>query len=221
MSKHVLVTGANRGIGLAFVNEYLDRGCEVTAVCRHSSDELNCTQARIIEGIDVVRAESMPTLKRALADGSIDVLINNAGILRHEVLGDIDYDSVREQMEVNAIGPLRVTESLLGNLAAGSKIALITSRMGSIKDNGSGGNYGYRMSKAALNAAGKSLSRDLRDRNIAVAILHPGFVQTDMVGHAGDIAAGTAAKRLAERIDELSMENSGTFWHSNGEILPW
>ncbi|MAL84047.1 MAG: short-chain dehydrogenase, partial [Idiomarina sp.] len=127
----------------------------------------------------------------------------------------------RAQFEVNALAPLRVTEALLPNLKEGSKVAMITSRMGSIADNGSGSRYGYRMSKAALNAAGKSLSLDLKDQGISVVLLHPGFVQTDMVNHAGDIPAETAAERLIQRIDELSLDTTGQFFHSNGEGLPW
>ncbi len=221
MTQHVVVTGANRGIGLAFVHQYLQRGWQVTAVCRSSSDELNSTGATVIDGIDVTNPEDIARLQAALGSSKIDVLINNAGILRNEVLGDIDYDSITSQFAVNTLGPLRVSEGLLNNLQAGSKIALITSRMGSVADNTSGGRYGYRISKAALNIAGVSLAHDLKSRNIAVAILHPGYVQTDMVNNSGDISAATAAERLTQRIDELTMENTGTFWHSNGEVLPW
>lgn len=217
----VLITGANRGIGLAFVNHYLERGCHVIGVCRKASEELLNSGAEVIEEIDVSQADAVHHLSHALSNQSIDILINNAGILRTEALGSIDYTDVLLQLEVNAVAPLRVTEALLKNMSNGSKVALITSRMGSITDNGSGGYYGYRMSKAALNAAGMSLAKDLQAQGIAVAILHPGFVQTDMVNHAGDISAEEAAGRLIKRIDELSVENTGTFWHSNGEVLPW
>lgn len=97
----------------------------------------------------------------------------------------------------------------------------MTSRMGSIEDNDSGGRYGYRVSKAGLNAAGKSLAVDLKDRGIPVAILHPGFVKTDMTGNNGDITAEQAAHRLVQRMDELNLGNTGTFWHSDGSVLPW
>ncbi|MDX5434571.1 MAG: SDR family NAD(P)-dependent oxidoreductase, partial [Halomonas sp.] len=121
----------------------------------------------------------------------------------------------------NAYGPLRVTEALLDNLSAGSKIANVTSRMGSIADNDSGGRYGYRASKAALNAFGKSLAIDLKPRGIAVAQLHPGYVQTRMVNFGGLIPPEEAAAGIAARIAALTLENSGGFWHSNGEPLPW
>lgn len=221
MTKTVLVTGANRGIGLAFVQRYRQRGDRVIAVCRHSSPELLQSGAQICEGVDVADEAAVANLREQLKGVSIDVLINNAGILRDERLGNIDYQTVQEQFRVNALGPLRVTEALLDNFAKGAKVALITSRMGSIADNTSGGRYGYRMSKAALNMAGMSLARDLAPRGIAVAILHPGYVQTAMVGFGGDISADVAAQRLVERIDQLTLKNSGSFWHSNGEALPW
>jgi NAD(P)-dependent dehydrogenase (short-subunit alcohol dehydrogenase family) len=221
MTNTILVTGANRGIGLAFVQCYRQRGDHVIAVCRRSSPELLQSGADICEGVDVADAESVEKLRERLHGVPIDVLINNAGILRDERLGTINYQAVLEQFAVNALGPLRVTEALLDNFAEGAKVALITSRMGSVADNTSGGRYGYRMSKAALNMAGMSLARDLAPRGIAVAILHPGYVQTAMVGFGGDISADVSAQRLVERIDELTLERSGGFWHSNGEMLPW
>ena len=119
------------------------------------------------------------------------------------------------------LGPLRVTHSLLPALKDGAKVALITSRMGSIADNDSGGSYGYRMSKAALNAAGVSLAQDLAARGIAIAILHPGYVRTDMTGQSGLIDTDESVAGLLQRINELNAQNSGTFWHTNGEVLPW
>lgn len=217
----VVITGANRGIGLELCKHYVKAGHEVYAACRQTSKGLSDSGAQIIEGIDVSTATGIDALAQALHGKSIDILINNAGILKSQSLGTIDYDDVERQFVVNAIGPLRVTESLLPNLRKGAKVALITSRMGSIADNTSGGSYGYRMSKAALNAAGMSLARDLEPRGVSVAILHPGYVQTDMVGGSGDITPAVSAERLAERIEELNLKTSGGFWHSNGEQLPW
>lgn len=219
--KTVVITGANRGIGLALTKVYAEAGAEVIAVCRSSTDELLGLASRVIPGIDVSLDSSIFSLQKALESSSIDILINNAGILRDENLGSIDYNTVREQFEVNTIAPLRVAEALLDSMAAGSKMVFITSRMGSIADNGSGGYYGYRMSKAALNAGVISLAKDVAGRDIAVALLHPGFVQTEMVGMSGDISADDSASRLAQRIAELNSSNSGGFWHSNGETLPW
>lgn len=220
-SSTVVITGASRGIGLSFCRLYQARGFEVFALCRKASKELNALGVNVVEGIDVSDEAGIRRMLSALEGVSIDVLINNAGILRNEVLGSIDQDSIREQFEVNALAPLMVTEALVEQLADSAKVALITSRMGSVADNGSGGRYGYRMSKAALNIAGVSLARDLESRGVAVAILHPGLVGTEMIGGYGDITPDQAAERLAQRVDELNISNSGTFWHSNGEILPW
>ena len=221
MNKVAVITGANRGIGIEFVKHYLSQGWTVYGICRQSSEALNNSGAQVIEGVDVSSADAMPTLESAFSSVQIDLLINNAGILRDEKLPALNFSTIEEQFRVNTLGPLRVTESLLGKMSRGAKIALITSRMGSITDNTSGGRYGYRMSKAALNIAGVSLAQDLKSKGIAVAILHPGYVATDMVGGSGDITPEVAASRLAQRIDELTLETSGGFWHSNGEQLPW
>ncbi|MCH8499577.1 MAG: SDR family oxidoreductase [Marinobacter sp.] len=221
MSKHVLITGANRGIGLELTRNYASQGYKVIGVCRESSAELDELASQVIDGIDVTQPDDIERLIDLLGDQNLDILINNAGLLQDETLGELDFDSIRKQMEINAYAPLRVTEALLPRLNAGSKVALITSRMGSIADNDSGGRYGYRASKAALNAFGKSLSVDLKPRGIAVALLHPGFVKTRMVNFGGLISPEEAAQGLCQRIDELTLDNSGGFWHSNGEQLPW
>ncbi len=221
MQQTILITGAGRGIGLALTEFYLQRGERVFAVCRQTTEELNKTGADAIEGIDVSSPEDVRALRGKMQGISIDILINNAGILSNESLEAMDFDAIAEQLAVNAVAPLRVTHALLDNLRDGSKIGLITSRMGSIADNNSGGYYGYRMSKAALNAAGKSLATDLKSRGISVAILHPGFVSTRMVNFAGEIAPEQAARGLAAQLDALTMDSTGTFRHANGEVLPW
>jgi len=221
MTNTVVVTGANRGIGLAFCRHYHARGWQVYAVCRNSSAELGVLGVEVVAGVDVAREDDVQRLSQQLKGQTIDVLINNAGILRDERLGKLDFDAIQAQFETNALAPLRVTEALQENLGSGSKIANITSRMGSVADNTSGGRYGYRMSKAALNIASVSLARDLAPKGIAVAILHPGLVATEMIGGFGDITPEQAAERLIARIDDLTLETSGTFWHSNGEVLPW
>jgi len=141
-------------------------------------------------------------------------------------LSDLNQETILEQFNVNAVAPLFLSHALLDNLSSGSKIGLITSRMGSVTDNTSGGRYGYRMSKAALNIAAVSLARDLSDENISVGIYHPGYVQTEMVNSDGilsngDISATEAAARLISLMDNLTMADSGVFKHSNGETLPW
>lgn len=217
-----LVTGANRGIGLEYCRQLKDRGDHVIAVCRSASEELKNLDISVETDVDITSDESVANLVTRLDHQSIDVLINNAGILERVSLDYLDFDSIRKQFEVNAIGPLRLTHALLNNLKSGSKIILMTSRMGSIDDNTSGGSYGYRMSKVALSMAGKSLSVDLKSRGIAVGILHPGLVKTRMTGFTNSgITPEQAVKGLLARIDELNLENTGTFWHSNGEILPW
>lgn len=217
-----LVTGANRGIGLEYCRQLQQRGDEIIAVCRSSSSELEELEVRIEKGIDITVEASVTHLVDRLAEKVIDVLINNAGIIQRVTLEDLDFESIRQQFEVNAIGALRITKALLPNLERGSKIVLMTSRMGSIEDNTSGSSYGYRMSKVALSMAGKSLSHDLRFQGIAVAILHPGLVQTRMTGFTqSGITPEQSVKGLLDRISELTLENSGTFWHANGEILPW
>lgn len=219
--KCAVITGANRGIGLALTQEYLKNNYRVIAVCRSTSEALNATNTEVISGIDMSDEKSITLLAERLKNVNIDVLINNAGMLDVDTLGSIDFKALLKQLEVNSLGPLRVTEALLNNLNDGAKIGLITSRMGSISDNGSGGYYGYRMSKAALNAAGMSIAVDLSPKGIAVAILHPGFVQTGMVNMSGDVSATAAAQGLIERMNALTLETSGTFWHANGEQLPW
>ncbi|XKH58838.1 SDR family oxidoreductase [Halomonas sediminis] len=221
MSSTVLITGANRGVGLALAQHYQQAGWDVIGVCRSTSQELAEAARQVIDNIDVTQAQDVARLAEKLNGVSLDLLINNAGLLHDESLGSIDFDSIREQMEVNAYAPLRVTEALLSCLGDGAKIANITSRMGSMADNDSGGRYGYRASKAALNAFGKSLAVDLAPQGIAVAQLHPGYVKTRMVNFGGMITPEEAAAGIAERIEALSLETTGGFWHSNGEPLPW
>jgi NAD(P)-dependent dehydrogenase (short-subunit alcohol dehydrogenase family) len=216
-----LVTGANRGIGLSFVKLLKARGDTVIAACRRETPELAALGVELASGVDVTSDKSLNLLAEKLKGRTLDVLINNAGLLASESFPDLDFASIQRQIEVNAYGPLRVTHKLSTNLKRGSKVALITSRMGSIGDNTSGGMYGYRMSKAALNAAGKSLALDLSRLGVAVAILHPGYVKTEMTGNHGSVEPDAAARDLLQRIDELSLENSGTFWHANGSVLPW
>jgi len=216
-----LITGANRGIGLALAERLKAQNHTITAVCRKSSPALEALGVRVVSGIDIGQDGAEQRLAELAGGQTYDWVIANAGVLQHERLDDLDFDSVKTQLEVNALGPLRTVFALLPCLREGGKIALITSRRGSIADNNSGSYYGYRMSKAALNAAGVSLALDLQPRGIAVALLHPGYVRTDMTANQGSIAPHDAAAQLIERIEALELKNSGTFWHANGEILPW
>lgn len=221
MQKTAVITGANRGIGLAMAQIFKSKGYAVKGVCRSSSPALEALGVDVIDGVDVATDDGIARLESALVTTNIDVLVCNAGILRDENLEHFNLETMRDQFEVNTLAPLRVVHALQSQLGAGSKIAMITSRMGSIADNTSGGRFGYRMSKAALNIASVSLSHDLAERDIAVGIYHPGYVQTDMVGGRGDISASEAANRIIGLIDNLTMAESGLFKHSNGQQLPW
>lgn len=216
-----VVTGANRGIGLEFARQLKARGTSVVAICRKSSPELDALGVRIESGIDVTEPAAGSRLAERLAMDDIDLLIQNAGMLVADSLEDVDLDKLRAQFELNAVAPLMLTRALAPRLRKGSKVALITSRMGSIADNGSGGYYGYRMSKAALNAAGVSLAHDLKPRGVAVVMLHPGAVRTEMTRGHGMIEADESVRGLLQRIDELNLETSGRFLHQNGEALRW
>ena len=216
-----LVVGANRGIGLSLCKRFKALGREVIAAGRRSSPALDALGARVELGVDVTDDASVAALGKRLEGVVLDELVCNAGILHEDDLDGVDLADVRAQLEVNALGPLRVAKALHKNIRRGGKLALITSRMGSIADNASGGYYGYRMSKAALNAAGMSLARDLRGAGIAVAILHPGHVRTDMTEGSGNVDPDAAAQQLINRVDALTLETTGTFWHANGQVLPW
>lgn len=217
----ILITGAARGIGLALTRLFAARGDRVIALCRTQSAELAQIEGiRIIDAIDVSSDTAVQRLQNLLDKQPLDVVIHNAGVMSDESLHDLALDRIRHQLEINSLAPLRLTQALLGNLRNGSKLVLITSRMGSIEDNSSGGMYGYRMSKAALNMAGKSLAVDLKPQGIAVGIFHPGLVATALSGEQG-IAPELAAQALIERIDALSLDNSGHFLHANGNPLPW
>ncbi|PJK14701.1 short-chain dehydrogenase [Lysobacteraceae bacterium NML07-0707] len=221
---NILITGANRGIGLALTRLYRERGDTVYAVCRNTSPALAASGAQVIDGIDMRDAASIARLPEVLTGVQLNTVILNAGIFSNETLDKLDdaaLTAIRQQFEVNTLGPLLTAHAVLGQLGEGSKLAIITSRMGSVSDNGSGAYYGYRASKAAVNAVGKSLAVDLAARGIAVCLLHPGLVATEMVGGKGDVSPEQAAEGLAARVDALNLANTGSFWHANGSALPW
>lgn len=216
-----VVTGANRGIGLELCRQLRARGEEVIAACRTPSKELEATGSTVVSGVDVASPAGADALVKATEGKPIDVLLNNAGILIPDSIGSLDYEAIERSFRTNAMGPLRITEALLPRMKKGSKIALVSSRVGSIGDNSSGGMYAYRMSKVALNMAGMSLARDLASRGILVVVLHPGFIKTEMTGGHGNDDPPVAAKGLLARIDALTPETSGHFFHANGQELPW
>jgi NAD(P)-dependent dehydrogenase (short-subunit alcohol dehydrogenase family) len=216
-----VVTGANRGIGLELVRQLHDRGAAVVAICRNRSIELDRLGVRVESGYDLTAPGSWLSIGRIFERENIDLLIQNAGIASLASKDSVELDEVHAQFATNAVAPLILTRALAARLTRGGKVALISSRMGSIGDNGSGGYYGYRMSKAALNAAGVSLAHELRPAGVALVVLHPGAVRTDMTKHTGTIEVQEAARGLLARIDELRLETTGRFVHQNGEILPW
>lgn len=219
--KTALITGANRGIGLELAKQYQEKGYRVIAACRKSNSELEKLNCQVEENVDVANYDSIQNLAKKLKGQHLDVLINNAGILDSVSLENIDYESMRQQFEINSLGPLKVTECLLPNLHEGSKIGILTSRMGSVSDNTSGGQYGYRASKAAANMIGVSLAHDLKPNGVSVAILHPGYVRTGMTGNNGLIDTDESASGLVKIMQNLNLDNTGKFWHTDGSILPW
>eukprot|EP00736_Rhodelphis_marinus_P009485 Rmarinus@m.28162 len=222
---NVVITGGDRGIGLELCRLYRQRGDRVFAVCQVTSKQLEELDVRVITGIDLTDDAAVLKVPEELGSTPVDVLVNNAGIYpRGGFDGNLNFDDVLEAYDVNCVGAVRLSHALRHHLRTGSKIAMISSRMASVEDNTSGGHYAYRMSKAAMNQAGKCLALDLADRGVAVTILHPGYVRTGMSYFQGDLSASTAAEGLMKRIDELDLETSGYFWHaqySGGNVLPW
>lgn len=217
-----VVTGANRGIGLELCRQLHARGEVVLAACRKRSAELDAVGCRVIEGVDVATDAAAGLIDAALGEGeAIDVLLNNAGVLVPDRVGAVDFRALEEQLTVNAVGPLRLSMALLPRMKKGAKIAFVSSRAGSMGDGPGGGLYGYRMSKAALNMGGVNLARDLSAQGILVTLLHPGYVRTDMTGGSGNEDPPAAAAGLLARIDELTPDRSGRFFHANGQELPW
>lgn len=219
---NIAITGANRGIGLALTEQYSNAGEKVYALCRQSSKELEqLNNVTIITNIDVTDQHLKPKLQEKIDSKTIDLFINNAGIATWDTFEDFEFEKIRQQFEVNTLGPLNMMRQMNPFLAPKAKVGIITSRMGSISDNTSGGYYGYRISKAAANAMGRSLAHDIKKEGHPVAILHPGFVKTDMTNHNGDISTKDSAAGLMAVMSKLSIENTGRFWHTNGEELPW
>jgi NAD(P)-dependent dehydrogenase (short-subunit alcohol dehydrogenase family) len=216
-----VVTGANRGIGLELVRQLAARGDSVVAACRETSPGLSALHVDVYENLDVSDEQSVAEFAGGLGDEPVDMLINNAGVLTTEELDSLDWGRMRHQFEVNALGPLRVTSALIPRMAKAGKIGILSSRVGSLQDNSSGGMYGYRMSKAAVNMAGVNLAHDLKPRGIAVFLFHPGYVKTGMTHGQGYTEPEEAARGLIERMDTLTLADTGTFWHANGEPLPW
>ncbi|AQS36080.1 dehydrogenase of unknown specificity, short-chain alcohol dehydrogenase like [Shewanella psychrophila] len=231
MSKHLFITGANRGLGLTMVKQYLQDGWNVTACCREPEQAAELTQlldkndSLSVFQLDVTDHQGLQLLANNLQGEPIDLLINNAGYYgpKGSLLGDIDVDEWRRVFEINSIAPLKVLEAFRANLklASSSTFAILSSKMGSMGDNTSGGAYIYRSSKAAINSVVKSLSVDLREDNIAVVALHPGWVRTEMGGPNGLIDTQESVTGLKRILDGLDMGQSGQFLDFRGQEIPW
>lgn len=221
----VLVTGANRGLGLEFVKQLQAEGYELIGTARHPAraEELKATGARV-EQLDVADADSVAALARRLEGVSIDILINNAGILNRSdsSLDTLDFDEMNRAFQVNSLGPLRVTQALLPNLRSGEKktVVSITSRLGSIELS-NGGLYAYRASKTALNQINKSISAELAPEGFTCVVMHPGWVRTDMGGENATLSKAESISGMVKVIEGLSPESTGKFFNYDGETLPW
>jgi NAD(P)-dependent dehydrogenase (short-subunit alcohol dehydrogenase family) len=221
----VLVTGANRGLGLEFSKQLQAAGYEVIGTARSPDKavELKASGARV-EQLDVSSKASVVALANRLSDVSIDILINNAGMLNRtdSSLGSLDFEIMERTFQVNSLGPLRVIQALLPNLQAGNKktIVNITSRLGSIELS-TGGMYSYRTSKTALNQINKIVSAELAPQGFTSVVIHPGWVRTDMGGAAATLSIPESISAILNVVDGLSVENTGKFYNYDGEELPW
>lgn len=225
---NVLITGANRGLGLEFARQYVAEGWRVLATCRdpdRASALKEISGDVRVAGLDVGRFESIDRLAGELGAEAIDVLINNAGIYggRPQGLGRIDYDAWAETLRIDCLAQIRVAEAFLDHVARSERkvIVAISSKMGSIADNSSGGTYIYRSAKAALNMAMRSLAHDVADRGIVAAVLHPGWVETDMGGPNALIGPAESIAGMRQVIAGLDAAKSGGFYDYRGAEVPW
>jgi NAD(P)-dependent dehydrogenase (short-subunit alcohol dehydrogenase family) len=228
MTGVAVVIGADKGIGLEIVKALAARGeTDVVAVCLGDGADAAAHVGAVIDGVNVTSGADVARMAARLGESfkTIRVLFHISGIMSMDSLGELDFAQAKLEFDVNALGPLRTVEACLPMLTEGSKLGIVTSRIGSLSDNSSGGQYAYRLSKVAANMAGLNLHHDLSKRGIAVRMLHPGMVKTDLVkiypGEFNYITPAQAASGLIARMDELTLESSGEFRHANGELLPW
>jgi NAD(P)-dependent dehydrogenase (short-subunit alcohol dehydrogenase family) len=227
-----LITGANRGLGLEFARQYVSDRWQVYATCRdpESATELRrltddgVDKLRILQ-LDVSNLASVKAAAAKLAGQPIDVLINNAGVMgaQGQIIGNIDYDAWAKVLDANTMGPMRVSEAFVDNVAQSERktIVALTSGMGSISDNTSGGAFAYRSSKAAINMVMRSLAIDLAPRGITCVVVNPGWVQTDMGGPRATLSPAESVSRLRRLIDRLSPAQSGKFFNHDGREYAW
>jgi NAD(P)-dependent dehydrogenase (short-subunit alcohol dehydrogenase family) len=230
--RNMLVTGANRGLGLEFARQYAADGWKVYAACRDPDAARELVQLAAESGgairvlaLEVTDAASVRAAAQSLAGDPIDLLVNNAGVgsPKKQRLGSLDYAAWAQVLDVNTLGPMRVVEAFLDNIANGSdrQIVTLTSAMGSIADNASGGSYAYRSSKAAVNIVMKSLSIDLAPRGISCVVVHPGWVRTAMGGPDGKLTTAESVTALRRLIAGLKPQDTGRFFNYDGKPYPW
>ncbi len=223
--RHVMIIGADRGIGAALVREYKGQGHDVTAVCFQDGDHWYKEGVRVIPDVDVTKDAAVRSLAEQMEEMPIDELVHVSGVGAFEKWGEIDFDVMMDHYNLNALGPLRVSHALADNFSPGGKIGIVTSRMGSIGDNQSGRMYSYRMSKAAANMLGVTLYHQFRPRDVAVMLLHPGTVATEMTKGAKDWDTFTtpeeSAAGLYKQMQALGPETPPEFRHQDGTLLPW
>ena len=218
---NIAIIGSNRGIGLELVKQYQKEGLNVFAFCRKSSEKLQeASPFKIIENFDVTNEENLKDKLTKEAQTTFDIVIHVSGILIEDKEDDFQKGLV-DQFVVNAIGPIHSYNAFSSFLGEQSKFAVLTSQLGSITNNVSGGRFGYRMSKAAANMACKNLAIEARKNNTTLFMLHPGYVETDMTDHNAEITPETSAKGLKKIIEDIVPSQAGSFWHVNGEELPW
>ena len=224
----VLVAGANRGIGLEFVRQYAADGWEVIAGCRRPDEAGDlCALAeggRVqVHAVDTAQDAEVASFKSAVGDRRLDVMIANAGVYGggEQAFGEVDFDAMAHTLAVNTLGPVRIAEAFASNLAKGAKLVAITSQMGSISDNGSGGHIAYRASKAGLNAAWKSVALALAPEGAIAVVMHPGWVATDMGGSGAPTTPEQSVSGMRKVIDGLTLEDAGSFRAFDGRTLPW
>ena len=228
-SQQVLITGANRGLGLEFTKQYAADGWNVLACCRHPQSAMALQTLAVahsnvmVHALDVADFAQIDALALKLKDENIDVLVNNAGVYPNSSFGNTDYNAWADGFKINSMAPLKMAEAFVQHVTRSQlkKIATITSKMGSIDDNTSGESYSYRSSKTAVNMVMKSLSIDLKPYGISVITLHPGWVQTDMGGPNGLINAQTSVTGLRKQIADLHLSNTGKFVAFDGKAINW
>lgn len=216
-----LVTGSNRGIGLELCKQLLEKGYTVIACCRKKSKELTSLPLTIYENVDVTEEKARKDLFNQIQNSTIDLLINNAGILVRDEENGFSADSFMRQYETNAVAPFLFTREIVPILPTEAKIVMISSSAGSITLKENAKMYGYRASKCALNMLGRLLSFDLYEKKVPLLLIHPGYVKTDMTRHEGHITVDTSVKGIIHQIEKLTLKNSGSFVSYNGEKMPW